>query len=85
MDRNRCRTAALDTHHILSYLAHSETHPVVICTDDPLPFRTTLTEEYALLLAAQPLGLGLKEGEVERIAAMGLKCGMRQQVKRTIS
>jgi adenosine deaminase len=45
----------------------------VLQTDDILPFRTSLTAEYALLLAAAPLGLGLAEDEVRRIAASGMQ------------
>lgn len=41
-------------------------------TDDILPFRTSLTAEYALLLAKQPLGLGLTEEQVEKIARLGM-------------
>lgn len=41
-------------------------------TDDILPFRTSLTAEYALLLADKPLGLGLSEAEVTSLAAMGM-------------
>lgn len=41
-------------------------------TDDVLPFRNSLLGEYALLLAQKPLGLGLSEDEVKRIAAGGL-------------
>lgn len=43
-----------------------------IQTDDTLPFRTSLVGEYALLLAARPLGMGLSEAEVQRIAEMGM-------------
>jgi len=59
----------LETHHIREYLKRN--HPVAICTDDILPFRTNLLGEYAMLLAPAPYGLGLSEYEVERIAAMG--------------
>ncbi|KAJ6483525.1 Metallo-dependent hydrolase [Mycena vitilis] len=66
-----CKTVTnLDDHHIRYYIQHD--HPIVICTDDTLPFRTSLLGEYALLLAAQPLGLGLTESEVRRVAEMGL-------------
>ncbi|KAF7364557.1 Metallo-dependent hydrolase [Mycena venus] len=66
-----CKTVTkLEDHHIRYYLQHD--HPIAICTDDTLPFRTSLTGEYALLLAAQPLGLGLSEGEVRRIAEMSM-------------
>ncbi|KAI0085684.1 Metallo-dependent hydrolase [Irpex rosettiformis] len=67
-----CKTVQnLDEHHIRHYLECS--HPVAICTDDTLPFRNSLLGEYALLLAAPPLGLGLVEAEVERIARMSMK------------
>ncbi|KAJ7704785.1 Metallo-dependent hydrolase [Mycena rosella] len=66
-----CKTVAkLDDHHIRYYLRQD--HPIAICTDDTLPFRTSLLGEYALLLAPKPLGLGLSEGEVRRIADMGM-------------
>ncbi|KAJ7174143.1 Metallo-dependent hydrolase [Mycena crocata] len=66
-----CKTVAkLEDHHIRYYLAHD--HPIVICTDDTLPFRTSLLGEYALLVAIKPLGLGLREDEVRRIAEMGM-------------
>jgi len=68
-----CKTVAnLDDHHIRYYLKHN--HPIAICTDDILPFRNSLLGEYALLLAERPLGLGLTEDEVSRIAAMSLEC-----------
>ncbi|KAF8657966.1 hypothetical protein AX16_002127 [Volvariella volvacea WC 439] len=64
-----CKTAtSLDAHHIRHYLKRN--HPIAICTDDTLPFRTNLTAEYALLLAPSPLGLGLSEEEVRRIGEM---------------
>ncbi|KAJ7726428.1 Metallo-dependent hydrolase [Mycena maculata] len=66
-----CKTVPrLEDHHLRYYLEHD--HPVAICTDDTLPFRTSLVGEYALLLAAPPLGLGLSEAEVRRIAEMGM-------------
>ncbi|KAJ7841498.1 Metallo-dependent hydrolase [Mycena olivaceomarginata] len=66
-----CKTVTtLDDHHIRYYLQHD--HPVAVCTDDTLPFRTSLVGEYALLLAARPLGMGLSEAEVQRIAEMGM-------------
>lgn len=37
-------------------------------TDDVLPFRNSLLGEYALLLAQKPLGLGLDEEQVRRVA-----------------
>ncbi|TFK58367.1 adenosine deaminase-like protein, partial [Pluteus cervinus] len=67
-----CKTvSSLDEHHIRHYLKHD--HPISICTDDTLPFRTTSTAEYALLLAKAPLGLGLSEGDVEKIARMSME------------
>ncbi|KAK6974886.1 Metallo-dependent hydrolase [Favolaschia claudopus] len=66
-----CKTvSSLDAHHIRYYLEND--HPIVICTDDTLPFRTSLVGEYALLLAASPLGLGLTQVEVKRVAEMGM-------------
>ncbi|KAJ7245354.1 Metallo-dependent hydrolase [Mycena haematopus] len=66
-----CKTVTkLEDHHIRYYLQHD--HPIAICTDDTLPFRTSLPGEYALLLASHPLGLGLSEAEVARIAEMGM-------------
>ncbi|KAI0761650.1 Metallo-dependent hydrolase [Trametes elegans] len=66
-----CKTVpTLDAHHLRYYLAHD--HPVAICTDDILPFRNSLLGEYAMLLALPPLGLGLTEAEVEKIAKMGM-------------
>ncbi|KAF9007876.1 hypothetical protein BDQ17DRAFT_1275753 [Cyathus striatus] len=66
-----CKTVSdLDTHHIRYYLKHR--HPIAICTDDILPFRTSLDAEYALLLAPSPLGLGLSEEEVKEAADFSL-------------
>ncbi|KAH9927428.1 Metallo-dependent hydrolase [Epithele typhae] len=66
-----CKTVpTLDAHHLNYYLEHN--HPVAICTDDILPFRNSLMGEYALLLAERPLGLGLSEADVEKIAKMGM-------------
>ncbi|KAG1829971.1 Metallo-dependent hydrolase [Suillus variegatus] len=62
--------ASLDAHHIHYYLKND--HPIVICTDDTLPFRTSCLGEYSLLLAQPPLGLGLSRGDVARVARMGL-------------
>jgi len=42
-------------------------------TDDILPFRNSILGEYALLMAPQPVGLGLTESEVETIARMGME------------
>ncbi|KAF9491596.1 adenosine deaminase-like protein [Pleurotus eryngii] len=67
-----CKTVpSLEDHHIGYYLDRN--HPVAICTDDILPFRNSLLGEYALLMAAPPIGLGLKEAEVTRIAEMSLR------------
>ncbi|KAJ7094731.1 Metallo-dependent hydrolase [Mycena belliarum] len=66
-----CKTVVqLDAHHLRYYLEHD--HPIAICTDDTLPFRTSLQGEYALLMALPPLGLGLSEVEVRRLAEMGM-------------
>ncbi|KAG1810467.1 Metallo-dependent hydrolase [Suillus plorans] len=66
-----CKTvASLDAHHIRYYLKND--HPIVICTDDALPFRTSCLGEYSLLLAQPPLGLGLSRDDVARIARMGM-------------
>ncbi|RPD58487.1 Metallo-dependent hydrolase [Lentinus tigrinus ALCF2SS1-6] len=62
----------LDAHHIRYYLGHN--HPIAICTDDILPFRNSLLGEYALLMAQPPLGLGLTEAEIEKVAKMGMEC-----------
>ncbi|KAL0949028.1 hypothetical protein HGRIS_009123 [Hohenbuehelia grisea] len=71
-----CKTVpTLDDHHITFYLKHD--HPIVICTDDILPFRNSLLGEYALLMAAPPLGLGLGEDAVRRIAEMGMEARFR--------
>ncbi|TFL06490.1 adenosine deaminase-like protein [Pterulicium gracile] len=67
-----CKTVpTLNDHHIRFYLDNKA--PIVICTDDKLPFRTTVLGEYALLLAKSPLGLGLSEQEVKEIAEMGMQ------------
>ncbi|KAG1808039.1 uncharacterized protein BJ212DRAFT_1281237 [Suillus subaureus] len=66
-----CKTvASLDAHHIRYYLKND--HPIVICTDDALPFRTSCLGEYSLLLAQPPLGLGLSRDDVARVARMGM-------------
>jgi len=41
-------------------------------TDDTLVFRNSLVEEYALLLAAPPLGLGLPHDKISLLAKMSL-------------
>ncbi|KAF8885899.1 hypothetical protein CPB84DRAFT_1788069, partial [Gymnopilus junonius] len=66
-----CKTVStLESHHIRQYLKAD--HPVSICTDDILPFRTSLLAEYALLLAKPPYGLGLTEDQVRKIGEMSL-------------
>ncbi|THH31566.1 hypothetical protein EUX98_g2612 [Antrodiella citrinella] len=66
-----CKTVdTIEEHHIRHYLNYD--HPVCICTDDTLPFKNTLVGEYALLMAAAPLGLGMSEVEVTRVAEMGM-------------
>ncbi|KAF7794698.1 hypothetical protein EIP86_005836 [Pleurotus ostreatoroseus] len=66
-----CKTVgSLEDHHIKHYLECK--HPIAICTDDTLPFRNSLLGEYALLMAAPPLGLGLSETEIEEIARMSM-------------
>jgi len=68
-----CKTVpSIEDHPLNSWLKTE--HPVVICTDDTLPFRTTLLAEYALLLAAPPLGFGFSEDQISAIAAGGLQC-----------
>ncbi|KAJ3859709.1 hypothetical protein EV359DRAFT_50422 [Lentinula novae-zelandiae] len=62
-----CKTVPnLSSHHISHYLDRG--HPIAVCTDDTLPFRTSLTAEYALLLAPPPLGLGLTREQVRKVA-----------------
>ena len=36
-----------------------------------------MTGEYALLMAAPPLGLGMSEEEVGKVARMGMECRFR--------
>ncbi|KAJ6466368.1 Metallo-dependent hydrolase [Mycena sanguinolenta] len=78
-----CKTvSSLDQHHVRYYLAQG--HPISICTDDLLPFQTSLIAEYALLLARAPLGLGLSETEVHQIAAMSMDNRMRRLISQNI-
>ncbi|KAG8220191.1 Metallo-dependent hydrolase [Butyriboletus roseoflavus] len=70
----------LDEHHIRHYLVNN--HPIVICTDDILPFRTTLLAEYAFLLAKPPYGLGLSRSEVRKIGQMGMNARFMSQKER---
>jgi hypothetical protein len=62
--------ASLDAHHIRYYLKND--HPIAICTDDTLPFRTSCLGEYSLLLAQPPLGLGLSRDDVAKVARMSM-------------
>jgi len=66
-----CKTVkTLEDHHINFWLNHEV--PIVICTDDTLPFRNNIFEEYAMLLAHPPLGLGLSNEVAERLAHMSM-------------
>jgi adenosine deaminase len=49
-------------------------------TDDILPFRNSVLGEYAILMAPQPVGLGLTESEVETIARMGMESRFRSRL-----
>jgi len=69
----QCKTVErLQDHHLNVWLQRKQ--PLVICSDDTLPFRTTLLGEYALLLASPPLGLGLPEADIRQIAKSGFQC-----------
>jgi adenosine deaminase len=50
--------------------------PVVLSTDDPALFHTTLRDEYTH--AAQ---MGLQENELEQMCAMGFQCAFQPDVK----
>ncbi|EKM60656.1 uncharacterized protein PHACADRAFT_133307 [Phanerochaete carnosa HHB-10118-sp] len=77
-----CKTVSiLEEHHIRHYLEAN--HPIAVCTDDTLPFRNNLLGEYALLLAKEPLGLGLTREEVERIARMSMASRFASPVSKT--
>lgn len=66
-DDGRCKTvSSVGEHHITRLLEAGV--KVAICTDDPLPFRTGLVGELAVLLAKPPYGLGLQRDVVRRIA-----------------
>ncbi|KAG9011115.1 hypothetical protein FRB94_009258 [Tulasnella sp. JGI-2019a] len=79
-----CKTVSdLKDHHIHSYLQAG--HPIAICTDDVLVFRTSLTAEYALLLAQPPLGLGLSQSEVTRIAELGIRSKFRHAALKPVA
>ncbi|KAK4755065.1 hypothetical protein SAY87_008822 [Trapa incisa] len=51
------RIPSLDVHHFADL--YNEKHPVVLCTDDPGVFSTSLSKEYSL--AASTFGIGKKE------------------------
>ncbi|PPR08035.1 hypothetical protein CVT24_010834 [Panaeolus cyanescens] len=73
-----CKTVSnLEFHHISQYLRSN--HPIAICTDDILPFRTSLLGEYALLLAPAPYGLGLTEDQVRRVGELSLASSFRER------
>jgi len=66
-----CKTVkTLEDHHINFWLNHDV--PIAICTDDTLPFRNNILDEYAMLLATPPLGLGLSNQAAERLAQMSM-------------
>ncbi|CCA68907.1 hypothetical protein PIIN_02767 [Serendipita indica DSM 11827] len=72
-----CKTVeTIAEHHISWWLSNGL--PIAICTDDTLVFRNSLVEEYALLLAAPPLGLGLPRETVAQMARMSLQVGFHQ-------
>lgn len=72
-----CKTVDdLKAHHINYWLEHGL--PLAICTDDTLVFRNDLVGEYALLMAAPPLGLGLSRDKVSLLAKMSLDVRFEQ-------
>jgi len=76
-----CKTVpSLDDHHIKYWI--EKRHPVAICTDDTLPFRTSLLAEYALLLAKPPLGLGLSREQIAEMAADSLRSSFVSKLAR---
>ena len=60
--------------HRLLHLLRELQSNILIQTDDILPFRNSLLGEYALLMAQPPLGLGLQEDVVSRVAKMSMEC-----------
>ncbi|PVG04039.1 Metallo-dependent hydrolase [Serendipita vermifera] len=67
-----CKTVDnLQAHHINYWLEHDI--PLAICTDDTLVFRNNLLEEYAMLMASAPLGLGLSREAISRLAQMSME------------
>ncbi|KAG1855960.1 hypothetical protein F4604DRAFT_1958598 [Suillus subluteus] len=66
----RKSVTSLDADLIRYYVKND--HPIVICTDDTLPFRTSCLGLYSLLLAQPPLGLGLSRDDVARVARMSM-------------
>ncbi|CCL98930.1 uncharacterized protein FIBRA_00937 [Fibroporia radiculosa] len=59
------------------FISTGLSYSINLQTDDILPFRNSLLAEYAMLMAAPPLGLGLTEEEIEEIAKMGMECRFR--------
>jgi hypothetical protein len=58
-----------------AYVPHLRTFACVDVdpqTDDTLPFRNNILDEYAMLLATPPLGLGLSNQAAERLAQMSM-------------
>ncbi len=58
--------ATIEDHPLLKFLRHGI--PIVLSTDDPAMFHTTLTEEYA-----NAARMGLQEKELARIVEMGFQ------------
>lgn len=68
----RCMTTpSASLSHLHHYLSRDS--PATICTDDTLPFATSLLAEYALLVAQEPFGLGMAREEVVRVARGGVE------------
>ncbi|KAG9056614.1 hypothetical protein FS842_010134 [Serendipita sp. 407] len=66
----------LKDHHINWWLENGLR--LAICTDDTLVFRNSLVEEYALLMAQPPLGLGLSREAITKVAETSLQVGFQQ-------
>lgn len=68
----RCMTTpSASLSHLHHYLSRDS--PATICTDDTLPFATSLLAEYALLVAKEPFGLGMARDEVVKVARGGVE------------
>src|SRR5437016_2177641 len=63
----RCQEARIEDHPLPKFLRHGI--PIVLSTDDPAMFQTTLHEEY--VNAAR---MGLREHELTQIVVMGFEC-----------